>query len=62
MARLLTYTTLLLLGFCCRQAPADEPKFVVAGYLPDYQMSEWSKEAGPVTDLILFGMSAPANG
>jgi GH18 family chitinase len=62
MSRLLTSITLLLLGFCCRQAPADEPKFVVAGYLPDYRVSEWSNETGPVTDLILFGMSAPASG
>jgi GH18 family chitinase len=62
MSRLLTIITLLLLGFCCRQAPADEPKFVVAGYLPDYRISGWSKKIGPVTDLILFGMSAPASG
>lgn len=62
MFRLLTFITMLLLGFCCRQAPADEPQFVVAGYLPDYRMSEWSKETGPVTDLILFGISAPASG
>jgi len=62
MSRLLTIITLLLLGFCCRQAPADEPQFVVAGYLPDYRIAEWSKETGPITDLILFGMSAPASG
>ncbi len=62
MSRLLTIITLLLLGFCCRQAPANEPQFVVAGYLPDYRIAEWSREIGPITDLITFGMSAPANG
>jgi GH18 family chitinase len=62
MSRLLTFITLLLLGICCRQATADEPKFVVAGYLPNYRIAKWSKEIGPLTDLILFGMSAPASG
>lgn len=62
MFRLPTYTTILLLGFCRTQVPADEPEFVVAGYLPDYRIADWSNETGPVTDLILFGMAAPANG
>lgn len=62
MFRFAHVITLLLLSLYCRQIPADEPEFVVAGYVPDYRMSEWSKETEPLTDLILFGMPAPANG
>lgn len=34
----------------------------MVGYLPDYRLEAWSKNAGPLTDLVYFGMSAPANG
>ncbi|MCA9052656.1 MAG: glycoside hydrolase family 18 protein [Planctomycetaceae bacterium] len=62
MFRLVTCCALLFLGLCGKRVAADDPGFVVAGYLPDYRLSGWSKETGPVTDVIFFGMSAPANG
>lgn len=40
---------------------SDEP-LVVAGYLPDYRLEQWSQETGPLTDVIFFGMSAPKDG
>ena len=40
---------------------SDGP-FVVAGYLPDYRLEQWSQETEPLTDIIFFGMSAPKDG
>lgn len=62
MFRLIRYAIIFCFGLSCSLVPADDPKFVVAGYLPDYRIADWSREAGPVTDLIMFGMSAPADG
>ncbi|MEZ6123305.1 MAG: glycoside hydrolase family 18 protein [Planctomycetaceae bacterium] len=43
-------------------AVADEPAFVVAGYLPDYRLNDWTADRAHLTDLICFGMSAPEDG
>lgn len=43
-------------------AHSEEPQFIVAGYVPDYQMANWSKDVESLTDLIYFGMSVPDDG
>lgn len=55
-------TIVLALGVFCSNALCDDSQFVVAGYIPDYRMASWSREVGPLTDLIFFGMSVPLNG
>lgn len=45
---------------------ADTPQtgpLVVAEYLPDYRLRDWSpSDLGPLTDLIYFGIEPPADG
>jgi len=58
----LTLITVLVVGVLLGRASAGDAPFVVAGYLPEYRLATWSQETGPVTDVIFFGMAAPADG
>ena len=62
MIRCCSVVVFIFLSLNCTRLNADDSPFVVAGYLPDYRVESWSREIGPVTDLILFGMSAPKDG
>jgi len=39
-----------------------ESSFVVAGYIPDYQLAHWSGDVDSLTDLIYFGASVSKDG
>ncbi|MEZ6091414.1 MAG: glycosyl hydrolase family 18 protein [Pirellulaceae bacterium] len=62
MNRLALINKLLMLVLCCGHAVGEHPRPLIVGYLPNYRTAEWSKQIGPMTDLILFGMSAPTDG
>ena len=53
---------LLSVSTCLSVVDADERETIVAGYLPNYRTANWSRDIGPVTDLILFGMPVPDDG
>lgn len=58
----LSIAALLFCTILSAQLRADDADWVVAGYLPNYRIAEWSGEVGPVTDVILFGYSVSPDG
>ena len=54
---------LFFLGSSVASIAADENRFAVVGYLPEYQIrSVQAEHLKPVTDLIYFGIHPPADG
>lgn len=44
------------------QKRGEASSFIVAGYLPDYQLDRWSGPADSLTDLIYFGLTLSNDG
>jgi hypothetical protein len=53
----------LAMVLCPISTRADEPRFAVIGYLPEYRIANIAPERlAPITDLVYFGLKPPADG
>ena len=67
-ASMISSDALAQTGEATNTKPANEEvlaaatPFIVAGYIPDYQLAHWSGDVGSLTDLIYFGASVSEEG